>query len=78
MPFDIFRAGVSVLAAFSHFWSLYLAFSPAVFFLIGASVACAAGATLYGLLRLMRYVGELGRGVEGQKHEAPRGLRMVV
>jgi hypothetical protein len=60
------------------FWSLYLLFYVAVSFLIATVTACAAGASLCGLLWVMRYVGETGRSEESHKKYAPRALRIVL
>jgi len=58
--------------------SIYLAFYISASFLIAMVLAWAAGAVLYGLLWLMRYAGELGRGDSASKQESPRVLRAVV
>jgi hypothetical protein len=45
---------------------------------VAVLAAWAGGAALYGLLWLMRYVGQLGRTETHGEDERPRALRMVV
>jgi hypothetical protein len=60
------------------FWFLYVALTIVVSFVIATLLAWAAGATLYGLLQVMRYLGQGAQKEPTGKEARPRALRMVV
>ena len=66
------------LLALLIYASLYIAFYVSVSFLLAALLAWAGGATLYGLLLVMRYAGRTGEPTGGGKDNVPKVLPVVM